>query len=421
MNAPTESALIAHLEARAAALEDQVIAWRRDLHAHPELGNQEVRTAGIVAAHLRALGLDQVREGIAVTGVVGVLKGALPGPCVALRADMDALPVTEQVDLPFASKKRVTWGGEEVGTMHACGHDCHVAILMGAAQVLAGVRERLAGTVVFVFQPAEEGLPNYAKGGARLMVEEGALADPRPDAIFGLHVISALNAGKIGYRPGAMMASTDNFWIKVRGRQTHGAMPWLGADPVVASAQVVLGLQTLVSRQLDIMHEPAVVTVGMIHGGVRENIIPDQVELRGTFRTFDEDQREFIRARIKDTAENIACACHMSAEVGTARGYPVTVNDAKLTLWSLPTLTRVAGADGVVHVPKTGGGEDFSYFQKEVPGAFYFIGITPADKDPARAPANHSPLFVVDESGLLLGLRLLLNLVADYQANPAYP
>ncbi|MBL8376598.1 MAG: amidohydrolase [Burkholderiales bacterium] len=421
MNAPVEPALIAHLEARAAALESQVIAWRRDLHAHPELGNQEVRTAGIVAAHLRALGLDEVREGVAVTGVVGLLKGALPGPCIALRADMDALPVTEEVDVPFASKARAQWNGEEVGTMHACGHDCHVAILMGVAQVLAQSRDLLAGSVKFIFQPAEEGLPGYAKGGARLMVEEAVLENPRPQAIFGLHVISALNAGKIGYRPGAMMASTDNFWIKVRGRQTHGAMPWLGADPVVASAQVVLGLQTLVSRQLDIMHEPAVVTVGMIHGGVRENIIPDEVELRGTFRTFDENQREMIRERIADTATNIACSCHMKAEVGTTRGYPVTVNDPKLTLWSLPTLTRVGGDDGVVHVPKTGGGEDFSYFQKEIPGVFYFIGITPRDKDPAQAPANHSPHFYVDESGLLLGLRLLLNLVADYAADPGKP
>ncbi len=420
MNAPVESTLVAQIEARAATLEQKVIAWRRDFHAHPELGNQEIRTAGIVAAHLRGLGLDDVRVGVAATGVVATLKGGKPGPCIALRADMDGLPVTELVDLPFASKARTQWDGHEVGAMHACGHDCHTAILMGVAELLVSIRDQLSGTVKFIFQPAEEGLPNYENGGARLMIEERVLDNPRPDVIFGLHVISHLNVGKVGYRPGAMMASTDNFWIRIRGKQTHGAMPWLGSDPIVASAQVVLGMQTLVSRQLDIMHEPAVVTVGMIHGGVRENIIPDEVTLRGTFRTFDEGQREFIRERIKDTATHIACACLTSAEVGTARGYPVTVNDPKLTLWSLPTLGRVAGENGVVHVPKTGGGEDFSYFQQKVPGVFYFIGITPADQDPGAAPSNHSPHFYVDESGLLLGLRLLCHLVMDYQSNPAY-
>ena len=303
--------------------------------------------------------------------------------------------------------------------MHACGHDCHTAILMGAAELLAGARDEMCGSVKFIFQPAEEGLPEYEKGGAKLMIEEAALENPRPDAIFGLHVISHLNAGQVGYRPGAMMASTDNFWIRIHGRQTHGAMPWLGTDPIVAAAQVVLGAQTLVSRQLDIMHEPAVVTFGTVHGGVRENIVPDEVTLTGTFRTFDEGQREFIRERLADTAVNIACACQARAEVKTFKGYPVTVNDTKLTLWSLPTLSRVAGDAGVVHVPKTGGGEDFAYFQKEIPGAFFFIGITPPGENAAKAPSNHSPLFRVDESGLLLGVRLLVHLVLDFQAKPA--
>ena len=403
MNAPVESSLAAQVEARAAELEGKVIAWRRDFHAHPELGNQEVRTSAIVAEHLRRLNFDEVRVGVAKTGVVGTLRGGKPGPCIALRADMDALPVTELADVPFASKQRAKWDGQEVGTMHACGHDCHTAILMGVAELFAAIRDQISGAIKFIFQPAEEGLPNYENGGARLMIEEHALENPRPDVIFGLHVISHLNAGQIGYRPGALMASTDNFWIRIRGKQTHGAMPWLGADPIVASAQVVMGMQTLVSRQLDIMHEPAVVTIGMINGGIRENIIPDEVVMRGTFRTFDENQREFLRTRIADTATNIACACDMTAEVGTARGYPVTVNDPRLTLWSLPTLTRVAGDLGVVHVPKTGGGEDFSYYQKEIPGAFYFIGITPKGQDAGAAPSNHSPLFHVDESGLKIG------------------
>ena len=415
MNAPTET-FLSRLEARAAQLEQKIIAWRRDFHAHPELGNEEVRTSGIVADHLRKLGLDDVRVGVAKTGVVATLKGGKPGPCVALRADMDGLPVTELVDVPFKSTRRTQWGGQEVGTMHACGHDCHTSILMGVAELFAGMRDEVCGTIKFIFQPAEEGLPNYENGGAKLMIEELALENPRPDAIFGLHVISHLNVGQIGYRPGAMMASTDNFRIRIQGRQTHGAMPWLGVDPIVTAAQVVMGTQTLVSRQIDIMHEPAVVTFGTIHGGIRENIIPDDVTLTGTFRTFDEGQREQIRERLADTAVNIACACRATADVTTYKGYPVTVNDTKLTLWSLPTLCKVAGDSGVVHVPKTGGGEDFSYFQKEIPGVFFFIGITPRSENASRAPANHSPHFHVDEQGLLLGLRLLTHLVVDYQA-----
>ncbi len=420
MNAPTDLSLVAQIDARAAALEQKVIAWRRDFHAHPELGNREVRTSKIVAAHLQALGMDDLRVGVAHTGVVATLKGGKAGPCVALRADMDGLPVSEMADVPFASKARTEWMGQEVGVMHACGHDCHTSILMGVAELLAGMRDQICGTVKFIFQPAEEGLPEGEHGGAKMMIEEHALANPQVDAIFGLHVISHLPVGVIGYRPGAMMASTDNFFIKVKGRQTHGAMPWLGADPIVSSAQIIMGMQTLVSRQLDIMHEPAVVTIGAINGGVRENIIPDEVVMRGTYRTFDEDQREFLRERIAETATNIACACQTTAEVRIAKGYPVTVNDTKLTLWSLPTLTRVGGESGVMHIPKTGGGEDFSYYQKEIPGAFYFIGITPRDQDPGKAPANHSPYFYVDEDGLLLGLRLLANLVVDYQAKPAY-
>ena len=421
MNAPTDKALASQLtsliETHANAIEQKVIAWRRDLHANPELGNREFRTSKIVADHLKALGLDEVISNVAITGVVGVLKGGKPGPCVALRADMDGLPVTEQVDVPFASKVRTTWNGQDTGVMHACGHDCHVSMLMGAAEVLTGLREQICGTVKFIFQPAEEGLPHDEEGGAKLMIEEGALANPKPDAIFGIHVISYLNAGHIGYRPGAMMASTDNFLIKIKGRQGHASMPWSTVDPIVTSAHVVLGLQNIVSRQVDIMDNAAVVTVGAINGGLRENIIPDEVEMRGTFRTFDEGQREYIRKEIADKTNLIACSCHATAEVKIQKGYPVTVNDTKLTLWSLPTLTRSAGDAFVHHIPKTGGGEDFSYFQQQIPGAFYFIGITPPGKDGSKAPTNHSPHFYVDESGLALGTKLLCNLVADYQAS----
>ncbi|HSH89967.1 MAG TPA: amidohydrolase, partial [Ramlibacter sp.] len=270
------SSLSEQIDAAAPAVEARVIAWRRDLHANPELGNREFRTSGIVADHLKALGFDEVRTQVAYTGVVGLLKGGLPGPVVALRADMDALPVSEQVDVPFASKVRTLWNGEEIGVMHACGHDCHVAILMGVAEVLAGMRAKLRGSVKFIFQPAEEMAPIGEEGGAKLMIAEGALENPVPKAIFGLHVTSRLNVGTVGYRSGPTMASSDRFSIKVHGKQTHGAAPWLGVDPIVTAAQIVLGLQTVVSRTQDIAREPAVVTVGMIKGGVRENIIPDE-------------------------------------------------------------------------------------------------------------------------------------------------
>ena len=300
------SRLATQIDSAAVAAEARVIAWRRDLHAHPELGNREFRTAAIVAEHLRALGFDQVQTGVAHTGVVGLLVGGLPGPVVALRADMDALPVVEEVDLPFASKVRTEWNGETVGVMHACGHDAHVAILMGVAEVLAGLRASLCGSVKFLFQPAEELPPEGEEGGAKLMVEQGAMDNPRPAAVFGLHVTSRLPVGVIGYRPGPTMASADNLKITIHGRQTHGAMPWLGVDPIVTSAQVILGLQTVVSRQTDLTQEPAVLTIGAIKGGLRENIIPDSVEMRGTIRTFDEGMRDDIHERVTYLAEAIS-------------------------------------------------------------------------------------------------------------------
>jgi amidohydrolase len=293
-----EKILLALVDERVHALTDKVVAWRRDLHQHPELGNREFRTSKVVAAHLQALGLE-VSTGIAHTGVVGVLRGGRPGPVVALRADMDALPVEEQVDVPFASKARAEYDGCDVGVMHACGHDCHTAVLMGVAELFSGMRDLLPGTVKFIFQPAEEGAPEGEEGGAKLMVEQGVLdSEPRPQAIFGLHVTSQLNAGMIGYRPGPTMASSDKLDITVRGRQTHAAMPWLGADPIVASAHVIVGLQTVVSRQVDTVRQPAIVTIGAIHGGIRNNIIPDSVEMKGTIRSFDEDLRSEVHLRV---------------------------------------------------------------------------------------------------------------------------
>ncbi len=408
------NSLAANIDSAAAALDAQMILWRRDLHANPELGNREFRTAGIVADHLRSLGFDDVRTGVAHTGVVGLLVGALPGPVVALRADMDALPVEERVDVPFASKVKTTWNHETVGVMHACGHDAHVAILMAVASVLAGLRAELRGSVKFIFQPAEEMPPEGEDGGARMMIAEGALENPSPDAIFGLHVTSQLPTGTIGYRSGPTMASSDSFRITVAGRQTHGAMPWRGVDPIVASAQVVLGLQTIISRQVDIALEPAVLTIGVIKGGVRENIIPDTVEMRGTIRTFNETMRDDIHKRVKDTAESIAKASRAGCEVCIRKNYAVTINDAELTEKMVPTLERVAGATHVVVVPKVTGSEDFSFFQQVVPGLFYFVGVTPPSQDVATAPSNHSPLFTIDETGLGLGLRSLAQVAVDF-------
>ena len=402
------------IDAAARAIDARMILWRRDLHAHPELGNREFRTAKVVADHLRALGLDEVRTGVAHTGVVGLLKGALPGPVVALRADMDALPVAERVDVPFASKATAPWNGETVGVMHACGHDAHVAIMMAVASILAGLRGQLKGSVKFIFQPAEEMPPEGEDGGAKMMIAEGALENPVPDAIFGLHVTSQLPTGTIGYRSGPTMASSDSFRIVVAGRQTHGAMPWRGVDPIVASAQVVLGLQTIISRQVDIAAEPAVLTVGMIKGGVRENIIPDTVEMRGTIRTFDEAMRDDIHARVKDTAEGIARASRAGCEVCISKHYAVTVNDSELTAAMLPTLQRVAGKAQTLLVPKVTGSEDFSFYQHVVPGLFWFVGITPPGQDPKAAPSNHSPLFFIDEAGLGLGLRSMAHAAVDF-------
>lgn len=406
-------ALRERIDAAAARVEPKVIEWRRDIHQHPELGNREVRTAGLVAGHLRSLGIE-VKENVAHTGVIGILRGGKPGRVVALRADMDALPVTEQVDLPFASKVRTTYNGQEVGVMHACGHDAHVAILLGVAEVLAGLREELGGTVKFIFQPAEEGAPQGEEGGAALMVKEGALDNPKVDAIYGLHVTSRFAVGEVAYKPEGMMASVDSFRIVVRGRQTHGAYPWLGVDPIVVASQIVLALQTIPSRQLDSTMAPSIVTVGAIHGGVRNNIIPDEVEMIGTIRALEAKMREDIHARIRRTAESIASSAGASATVTITEGYPITYNDPALTEQSLPTLRAVAGADKTRLVNAVLGAEDFSFFQQKVPGLFFWVGTRPPDQTPEEAPSNHSPLFYVDERGLLLGVRALANLAVEY-------
>jgi len=412
------SELNAEIDSAAAAALARVVAWRRDLHANPELGNREFRTAGIVAEHLRALGLDEVRTGVAHTGVVGLLRGALPGPVVALRADMDALPVTEQVDLPFASKVRTNWNDETVGVMHACGHDCHTAILMGVAEVLAGLRSTLRGSVKFIFQPAEELPPPGEDGGAKMMIAEGALQNPTPAAIFGLHVTSRLPVGVIGYRPGPTMASADTLKITVNGRQTHGAAPWLGVDPIVTAAQVVLGLQTVVSRQVNLTREPAVVTIGTIKGGVRENIIPDSVEMRGTIRSFDEDMRDQMHEAVTLLAESVAIGSRATCTVCITKNYPVTVNDPALTAQMLPTLQRVVGDERVQLVDKVSGSEDFSFFQRLVPGLFFFVGVVPEGTSPDDVAPNHSPRFFADEGCLLPGIRTLAHLACDYLEAP---
>jgi amidohydrolase len=403
----------AEIDRREKQVASKVVTWRRDIHEHPELGNRETRTAKIVADHLRALGID-VRTGVAHTGVVGVLRGGRPGKVVALRADMDALPVTEQVSLPFASKVKATYNGQDVGVMHACGHDTHVAILMGVAEVLAGMKDQLPGTVTFIFQPAEEGAPAGEQGGAALMLKEGAFDNPKPDGVFGLHVWGAGNVGHISFRSGATMASADQLEIVVRGKQTHGAVPWSGIDPVVVSSQIVLGLQTIASRQLDVTKTPAVITIGSIHGGVRFNIIPDEVRLVGTVRAFSPEVREDIHRRITLTAESIATGSGATAQVTFIPLYPVTINDSALTEAMLPTLRRVAGAGMVAEQPLITAAEDFSLFAQRAPGLFVFLGATKKGVNPATAPANHSPLFEVDEGVLPLGVRTLANLAVDF-------
>ncbi|MFM8846096.1 MAG: amidohydrolase [Gammaproteobacteria bacterium] len=406
--------LHARLDAAISKLEPQVIEWRRDFHQNPELSNREFRTAKIVAEHLKKLGME-VQTGVAKTGVVGVLRGGKPGPTIALRADMDGLPVVEQNELPFRSRVTTTYRNETVGVMHACGHDVHTSVLMGIAEAFAGLKTELPGTVVFFFQPAEEGAPAGEEGGASLMIKEGVLEKYRPEAVFGLHVFANMPSGMVGYRGGPLMAGSDSYRIVVKGRQTHGARPWSGVDPIVVSAQIVNALQTVVSRQVDITANPAIVTVGAIKGGIRHNIIPDDVEMVGTIRSFDPQQRESIVKNIERMVVNIAAASGASASFELDPGSnPVVRNDPVLTERVLPTLRRVAGAANVRPVPLVTGAEDFAFFGQKVPSFFYFVGVTPRDQNMLTAASNHSPLFFADETAIPMASRTFANLALDY-------
>ncbi len=411
------AAMHAEVAKKADALEKQVIAWRRDFHEHPELGNHEVRTADIVAKHLTSLGI-QVKTGVAHTGVVGILVGGKPGPVVALRADMDGLPVTERVNIPFASKVRTMYNGNEVGVMAACGHDSHVAILMGVAQVLASMKSELHGTVKFIFQPAEEGPPVGEEGGAELMIKEGVLENPKVDAIFGLHINSQTEVGKIGYRSGGTMAAVNDMQIVVTGRSAHGAYPWSSVDPIVVSAQIINNLQTIVSRNLDVTQNGAVVTIGAINGGNRSNIIPEKVTMLGTIRALSSADEKMIIERIKTIATKTAEANGATAEVKIpySNHYPVTYNNPELTAKMLPTLQEVAGKNNVLLRPAVTGAEDFSFFEQKVPGLFFFLGGMPKGGDPLKAPSHHTPDFYIDESGFVLGVKALSDLTLDYMA-----
>jgi amidohydrolase len=407
------AASTAELAPLVAAEQAKVVAWRRDIHQHPELSNREVRTSKLVSAHLKSLGLDV--ETYANTGVVGLLKGGQPGPTVALRADMDALPVVEQTQLPFMSHATATYRGESVGVMHACGHDAHTAMLMGVADVLVKVRGELKGTVLFMFQPAEEGAPEGEEGGAALMLKQGVFDKYRPQAAFGLHVVSGLKVGQIGYRPGPAMAGADTFKIVVHGRQSHGARPWEGVDPIVVAAQVISALQTVVSRQIDITAHPAIVSVGMIRGGIRDNILPESVEMVGTIRTFDLAQRDTILANLKRLVEDTAAASGATATLEVpSDGYPVLVNNPELTQEMLPTLKSVAGEAQLVMLPLITASEDFSFFAQKVPSLYINIGVTPPDKNPGTAAPNHSPNFYLDETALPIGVRVMAQLALDY-------
>ena len=412
------AALHREIDQLAAKVEPQVITMRRHLHEKPELGNREFETAQYVARRLKALGLT-VQTGVAKTGVVAVLKGGLPGPVVALRADMDALPVVEEWDVPFKSRVRTTYDGKDVGVMHACGHDAHTSTLLGVAEVPSQMQPRLKGTVKFLFQPAEEGAPAGEEGGAQLMLKEGVFKTaPIPEVVFGSHVFAQWEVGTIAWKSGGAMASADDLQITVRGKQTHGAAPWQGVDPIVIASQIVLGLQTIASRQMNVGKAPVIVTIGKFDGGVRSNIIPDSVTMKGTLRSLDPVMRKDLAERVRRTAMNIAEASGATAEViiGGETAYPVTVNDPALTTRLLPTLQRVVGEANVIPADAMMGAEDFSFFAEEVPGYFVFLGARPVGEAPELFAANHSPRFHIDEQVLKIGVRTLANLVVDYAA-----
>ncbi|MBD9480540.1 M20 family metallopeptidase [Pseudoxanthomonas sp. PXM02] len=398
--------------------QPKLVQWRRDIHQHPELGEQETRTAKLVADHLRALGLS-VRIGVGKTGVVAVLKGAKPGPRIALRADMDALPVTEQTDLPFASKVKAEYRGQPVGVMHACGHDAHVAILMGVAQALVAAKDELPGEVMFVFQPAEEGPPVAGEVfGAALMLQEGVFKDFKPDAVFGLHVWAGLPVGSVGYRSGPLMAAADEWSLVVKGKQTHGSRPWDGVDPITLGAQILLGTQSMIARQVNIATSPVVLTAGQFQAGVRFNIIPDEAKLVGTLRTFDPAVREDVITRFRRIATDYAHASEGTAELQVVNNAPATINQPALTQRVRPSLEKAVGAANVQEMPLVTVAEDFSQFANTVPGFYFFVGSTAKGIDPATAPINHSPQFLLDEQALETGSKAMLQVAWDYLHTP---
>ena len=407
------TALKTKINSKSESLESKVIEWRRDFHKNPELGNREFKTAEKIAAHLRSLGME-VQTGIAKTGVVGILKGGKPGPVVALRADIDALPVKERVDIPFASKQEGEYNGQKVNIMHACGHDTHIAMLMGTAEVLASIQKELKGTVKFIFQPAEEGAPDGEEGGAELMVKEGVLSNPKVDVIFGLHINAQTEVGTIKYRPEGTMAASDWFKIKITGKQTHGAYPWLGIDPIVTASKIVLGLQTIISRNLNIAETGAVVSVGKIDAGVRSNVIPEELNMYGTIRTLDSKVQDMIHKRVKEVVSSIAESAGAKADIVITKQTLVTYNDPNLTEKMLPTLKAVAGKDKVLLTPAVMGAEDFSFYQDKIPGLYFFLGGAPKGKPISETAPHHTPDFYIDESGFVLGVKTMANLTVDY-------
>ena len=407
------AALKSKIAQKAASLESKVINWRRDFHQNPELGNREFKTAEKIAAHLRSLGIE-VQTGVGKTGVVGILKGEKPGPVVALRADIDALPVKERVDIPFASKVEGEYNGNIVPIMHACGHDTHIAILMGTAEILASIKNELKGTVKFIFQPAEEGPPEGEEGGAELMIKEGVLTNPKVDVIFGLHINAQTEVGKIKYRPKGTMAASDWFKIKIMGKQTHGAYPWLGIDPIVTASQIVMGLQTIVSRNINITESAAVVSVGQINAGVRSNVIPEELTMNGTIRSLDSKVQQMVHSRIKQIATAIAESAGATADVTITNKTAITYNDPSLTEKMIPTLEAVAGKENVLLTPAVTGAEDFSFYQEKIPGLYFFLGGAPKGKPISETAPHHTPDFYIDESGFVLGMKAMSDLTIDY-------
>ena len=391
------------------SIQSKVIEWRRYFHQHPELSNREFKTAEKIAEHLNNLGM-QVQTGVAKTGVVGILHGKRPGKVIALRADIDALPVTERVDLPFKSTVVTEFDGVTTGVMHACGHDTHIAILMGVAEVLSKNND-FSGTIKFIFQPAEEGAPKGEEGGAELMVKEGVLKNPDVEAIFGLHIGSYLEVGKIRYKPGGTMAAAQRFDIKVTGKQAHGSSPWTGVDPIMVSAKIIDGLQSIISREMELTNEAAVITVGKITSGVRNNIIPETAEMVGTIRTLDYSMQEKLNKRMKEMVPAIAKAYNAQASITIENSLASTFNDPDLTAKVLPSLEKAAGKENVLLGKAVTGAEDFSFFQKEIPGFYFFLGGKPVDKE---ATLHHTPDFYIDESGLLLGVKTFTQIVFDY-------